>query len=65
MRCWRRRASEDPLYGLSLIHICQAYNMMQQGGQAYRPAGYGMGMDSCDCCTTMLCMNCLCGGCGH
>ena len=43
----------------------QAYNMMQQGGQAYRPAGYGMGMDSCDCCTTMLCMNCLCGGCGH
>ena len=39
--------------------------MMQQGGQAYRPAGYGMGMDSCDCCTTMLCMNCLCGGCGH
>ena len=43
----------------------QALAMMQQGGQAYRPAGYGMGMDSCDCCTTMLCMNCLCGGCGN
>lgn len=44
----------------------QAYNMMAQGGQAYRPAGYAAGgMDSCDCCTTMLCMQCLCGGCGR
>ncbi len=41
----------------------QALNMMQQGGQAYRPAGYGMGMDSCDLCTTLMCLNCLCGGC--
>ena len=43
----------------------QAYNMMRQGGQAYRPYGYGVGMDSMDCCTTMLCLNCLCGGCGN
>ena len=44
----------------------QAYNMMCQGGQAYRPYGYTTGgMDSCDCCTTLLCLNCLCGGCGH
>ncbi len=44
----------------------QALAMMQQGGQAYRPYGYSRGgMDSCDCCTTMLCMNCLCGGCGN
>ena len=44
----------------------QAYNMMRQGGQAYRPYGYSYGgMDSCDCCTTLLCLNCLCGGCGH
>ncbi len=44
----------------------QAYHMMQQGGQAYRPYGYSAGgMDSMDCCTTMLCLNCLCGGCGH
>lgn len=41
----------------------QAYQMMQQGGQAYRPYNYSGGMDSCDCCTTMLCLNCLCGGC--
>lgn len=44
----------------------QAYQMMSQGGQAYRPYGYSTGgMDSCDCCTTLLCLNCLCGGCGH
>lgn len=44
----------------------QAYNMMRQGGQAYRPYGYTTGgMDTCDCCTTLLCLNCLCGGCGN
>lgn len=42
----------------------QALAMLQNGGQVYRAYGGG-GMDSCDCCTTMLCLNCLCGGCGH
>lgn len=42
----------------------QAYNIMQRGAGGYRPAGYGGGMDAMDCCTTMLCLNCLCGG-GH
>ena len=41
----------------------QALAMMQRGGQAYRPYGGSVGMDSMDCCTTMLCLNCLCGGC--
>ena len=41
----------------------QALAMMQQGGAVYRPYGGGGGMDSLDCCTTMLCLNCLCGGC--
>lgn len=44
----------------------QALSMMRQGGQAYRPYGYGGGggMDSaCSCCETMMCINCLCGGC--
>ena len=41
----------------------QALAMMQQGGQAYRPYGSGAAVDGMDCCTTMLCMNCLCGGC--
>ena len=42
----------------------QALMMMRQGGQAYRPYGYGGGGDSCDLCTTCLCLQCLCGGCG-
>lgn len=41
----------------------QAYNLMQQGGQSYRSYNTGMGMDSMDCCTSLLCLNCLCGGC--
>lgn len=42
----------------------QAYNMMQQGGQAYRSYGTNMGgAGSMDCCTSLLCLNCLCGGC--
>lgn len=42
----------------------QSLAMMQQGGQAYRPYGYSGGMDGLDCCTSLLCLNCLCGG-GH
>ncbi len=41
----------------------QAYNLMQQGGQSYRAYNTGTGMDSMDCCTTLMCLNCLCGGC--
>ena len=40
----------------------QALSMMQRGGAAYRPYGYNNSMDSMDCCTTLLCLNCLCGG---
>ena len=25
--------------------------------------GAGGGMDACDCCTSLMCLNCLCGGC--
>ena len=42
----------------------QAVMMMRQGGQAYRPYGYGGGMDACDLCTACMCLNCLCSGCG-
>ena len=41
----------------------QALNMMQRGGQAYRPYASGGGIDSMDCCTALLCWQCLCGGC--
>ncbi len=42
----------------------QALNMMQQGGYSYRQdMSGGSSCDSMDCCTSLLCMNCLCGGC--
>lgn len=44
----------------------QALRMMQNGGYGYNTnmAG-GSYCDSMDCCTSLLCMNCLCGGCGN
>ena len=41
----------------------QALSMMQQGGYGYNTNTTGGQCDSLDCCTTMLCLNCLCGGC--
>ena len=41
----------------------QALGMMQHGGYGYRPDMAGGQCDSLDCCTSMLCLNCLCGGC--
>lgn len=41
----------------------QALNMMQQGGYGYHQDMAGAQCDSMDCCTSMLCLNCLCGGC--
>ena len=40
----------------------QALAMLQQRGGGYRPYGYTNTVDGLDCCTTMLCLNCLCGG---
>ena len=41
----------------------QALNIMQRGSMGgYRPMGYSTGMDAMDCCTTLMCLNCLCGG---
>lgn len=41
----------------------RSLEVMMQGGQAYRPYTVVGGTDACDCCSTMLCLNCLCGGC--
>ena len=41
----------------------QAFSMMQQGGYGYQPNMTGAQCDGLDCCTTLMCMNCLCGGC--
>lgn len=41
----------------------QALGMMQRGGYGYQPDMAGGQCDGMDCCTAMMCMNCLCGGC--
>ena len=42
----------------------QALAVMQRGNMGgYRPAGYSGGADAMDCCTSLLCLNCLCNGC--
>lgn len=43
----------------------QALSMMQNGGYGYHTNQMsGSTCDAADCCTTLMCMNCLCGGCG-
>ena len=40
----------------------QALNMMQFGGNhVYRQAQYGNDCDTCDLCTALMCLNCMCG----
>lgn len=41
----------------------QALGMMQRGGYGYQPDMAGTSCDAMDCCTAMMCMNCMCGGC--
>lgn len=41
----------------------QALARMGNGGFAYRQNQGLSEADLCDCCTTMMCLNCLCGGC--
>lgn len=44
----------------------QALYMMQNGGYGYHTGNMsGSTCDGMDCCTTLMCMNCLCGGCGN
>ncbi len=59
MTNYQRAVSMEP----GNVYYRRAYNMMQQGGNAYRSEGYSSGgMDAMDCCTAMMCLNCLCGG---
>ena len=41
----------------------QALGMMRQGGYGYQPDMVGTSCDGMDCCTALMCMNCMCGGC--
>lgn len=45
------------------VEYRQALGMMQRGGYGYQPDMAGAQCDGMDCCTTLLCLNCLCGGC--
>ena len=57
MQNYTRAAQMDP----SNMEYRQALAMMQQRN-VYRPYGYSNTVDAMDCCTTMMCLNCLCGG---
>lgn len=41
----------------------QALDVMRQGGYGYQPNMAGANCDAMDCCTALMCMNCMCGGC--
>lgn len=48
----------------SNLEYRQALNMMQQGGYGYHSGNMNMaGCGNMDCCTSLLLLNCLCGGC--
>lgn len=58
MQNYSRAVQMEP----SNVEYRQALAMMQGGGQTYRPSGYSSSVDNMDCCTTLMCLNCLCGG---
>lgn len=45
------------------VEYRQALARMGNGGYPYRQNGEFNESDVCDCCTTMMCLNCLCNGC--
>ena len=59
LNSYQRAAAMDPN---NLEYRSALATMQSAGAGMYRSAGTGMGMSSCDCCTAMLCLNCLCGG---
>lgn len=59
MNSFQRAAAMDPN---NLEYRSALATMQSAGAGMYRSAGTGMGVSTCDCCTAMLCLNCLCGG---
>lgn len=57
-RHFRTAASMDP----TNIEYRNAIQYMNQGGQAYRPAGAGSmtQVDACNLCSNLICMDCCC-----
>ncbi len=64
---WMDEAMQDYTRAVQMdpgnLEYRQALAALQQRA-GYRPgyAQQGTGMDTMDCCTSMLCLNCLCGG---
>jgi len=59
LRNYRKAVELEP----DNLEYRQALAYAQSGGQAYRPGGYSANQGApLDCCTTLLCLNCLCGG---
>lgn len=42
------------------LEFRQALSRVQSGGQAYRAPHQGNGMDTCDCCSSLICADCCC-----
>lgn len=63
---WLDEASQNYMRAVQMepnnMEYRQAYAMMQQRAGGYRPYGNAGTVDALDCCTTMMCLNCLCGG---
>ena len=46
----------------SNLEYRQALAMLQTAGPMYNNSGYSSAADAMDCCTALMCLNCLCGG---
>lgn len=59
MNCFHRACAMEPG---NLEYRSALAAMQSAGGGMFRSAGTGMNVSTCDPCTTLLCLNCLCGG---
>ena len=66
-RGWMDEAMQNYVHAVQMepnnMEFRQALAMMQQRSAGYHTYSTGVTPDACDCCTTLMCMNCLCGGC--
>lgn len=70
-RGWMDEAAQNFRIAVSMdpsnMEYRSALNMVSGGGYTYRQQQYGgynsQSDDCCDICSTLMCLNCLCGGC--
>jgi len=58
-RSYQQAVNMDP----NNMEYAQALQYMYNGGNAYRESGGDSGLDACDCCSAMICADCLCRMC--